>query len=159
MTAQTLQEIKRRLKQEQKKLAEEASRLEEGFTESLGETTGELSAYDNHPADLGSETFERSKDLALADQLLVTLGLMDRALQKIADGSYGNCESCHKEIDEARLLAVPYAPCCLECEKKLEAGQEDRPLEEVLLSDRDDYYSPALMAVMRYGSSDSSEIK
>lgn len=37
------------------------------------------------------------------------------ALEKIADGSYGECEKCTEAIAEARLTAIPYTQFCIKC--------------------------------------------
>ena len=42
------------------------------------------------------------------------------ALQKIADGTYGTCETCQKPIPIERLNALPNAVRCIECEEKHE---------------------------------------
>lgn len=43
------------------------------------------------------------------------IGLLNAALKRIADGSYGTCLKCGEPISEARLEAVPYAPLCKNC--------------------------------------------
>ncbi len=100
--------------------------------ESLKESTQELSAYDNHPADLGSENYERSKDLALHEHELTRFKRLNAALEKIDRGEYGRCEECHLEMDPARLRQIPEAPLCLRCQEKKEFWQDvsSRPLEE-----------------------------
>ena len=55
----------------------------------MNEVSGELSAYDQHPADYGSQMFEREKDIGLFKNLEYQLQLVDQALQKIDEGSYG----------------------------------------------------------------------
>ena len=57
------------------------------------------------------------------DKLLEKIEL---ALRQIEDGSYGNCESCGKEIAEARLLAKPAVSLCTSCQEIKESGQERR---------------------------------
>jgi len=42
------------------------------------------------------------------------------ALERIADGSYGVCECCQKNIPLARLQAVPYATLCIKCQREME---------------------------------------
>ena len=48
------------LLQEKERLVRLIEGLEEGLRESQGDAIQELSTYDNHPADVGSETYERS---------------------------------------------------------------------------------------------------
>lgn len=69
----------------------------------------------NHPADIGTDSFE----LENAVQLLTTEGQLlediDRALDLIERGGYGRCENCGKAICRARLQAIPWARLCLAC--------------------------------------------
>lgn len=44
---------------------------------------------------------------------------IDNALRKISKNQYGKCESCGKEIPQARLKLIPEAANCLDCEKRL----------------------------------------
>jgi len=97
-------------------------------------STGELSAYDNHPADLGTETFDRSKDLGLKDNACVLLDQVEKALAAVDDGTYGQCDVCQKPIPLARLEAVPWATTCIDCARKTGRVSEDRPLEEKVLT-------------------------
>lgn len=109
------------------RLAEEASRLNEirsGFDdlnkESESENVGELSSSDQHMADLGSETFEREKDLSILEQVEAELADVEHALRRLDDGTYGVCEACGRPIDEARLEALPAARFCLDDQSKAE---------------------------------------
>ena len=54
--------------------------------------------------------------LAIADIRREQLTQIDGALVKLEGGSYGICEDCGTEIDEARLMVSPYAPCCVACQ-------------------------------------------
>lgn len=109
----------------------------EGF--SLRESTAELSVVDNHPADTGSELFERSKDLSLYDRHVKKLEQIDSALSRMEQGGYGLCLSCDGPIPAERLEAIPYTMYCLACqglrEQEIREGeQDDRPIEELPLS-------------------------
>jgi RNA polymerase-binding transcription factor DksA len=104
------------------RLAAERDRLEglrRGFDgehlhdESEDESTSELSHVDNHPADHGSETFEREKDFSILEQVEAELDDVDRALRRLDDGSYGTCQACGEQIADARLEAVPAARFCV----------------------------------------------
>jgi RNA polymerase-binding protein DksA len=93
-------------------------RQNEGLHETEGEQVGELASYDQHQADLGTETFEREKDFSLLEQLEAELEELDRALQKIDEGTYGICESCGQEIAAERLEVLPGTRFCVECQAK-----------------------------------------
>lgn len=83
-------------------------------TQAEGEQLSELADYDQHQAELGTETFEREKDFSLLEQLEAELDDLDYALRKLDEGTYGTCEACGKEIPAERLEAVPGARLCVE---------------------------------------------
>jgi DnaK suppressor protein len=49
--------------------------------------------------------------------------LVDRALARIHEGSFGECVSCGKDINPKRLEAVPWTSHCIACQEKAEQGQ------------------------------------
>ena len=51
------------------------------------------------------------------------LALVDNALARIKDGTYGECNSCHEELQQKRLEAVPWTRYCITCQEKTEQGQ------------------------------------
>lgn len=87
----------------------------DGLTsESEDESLGELSSVDQHQADVGTETFNRERDLSILERVQAELGDVEHALQRLDDGTYGTCEACGRPIDESRLEAMPAARFCLE---------------------------------------------
>lgn len=136
MEKSKLQKYKEILLTEKKRLEEQIESIEREQRMSQREAINELSAYDNHPGDLGTETFERAKDLGLKDNALILLSEIEAALEKISAGSYGICQRCGDEISEERLEVMPYTIFCAEC-KKLEeelSGSRERPIEEEVLN-------------------------
>jgi RNA polymerase-binding transcription factor DksA len=111
-----------------RRLTRERARLEgilEGLLEEQndgpeGNPLGELSMLDQHPADIGSETFERDKDLSILYNIQAELAEVDRALRRIQEATYGRCEACGRPIGAARLEARPSARFCLEDQATLE---------------------------------------
>ena len=71
--------------------------------------------YTNHQADDATQAFDQAKDLALRTSSQKQLRLVEDALVKFQNGTYGRCENCGREIDLARLEAIPYTPLCLAC--------------------------------------------
>ncbi len=99
----------------------------------MRDSVTDLSYADNHPADLGTENFERSKDLSLQEMHFSQLRLVEEALLRIAAGNYGICLRCGETISPERLAAVPEAPLCLPCreyEEKATQRHGGRPAEE-----------------------------
>lgn len=109
---------------------------EESLDISLTDSISELSTYDNHPADIGTETFERSKDFALRDNARLVIGAIEDALDRISQGLYGYCERCGDQIPADRLQALPYTTMCMACraggEMRDHVGRR-RPIEEEVL--------------------------
>ena len=52
------------------------------------------------------------------------LANIEKALVRIRDGGYGVCDGCGEKIPIARLNALPYATCCIECQRELERSGE-----------------------------------
>jgi len=102
-----------------------------GLDNPLNASIGELSGYDNHPADLGTELFERGKDIALKENEKHLLLMIDEALERIEKGTYGKCIVCGEEISYERLEAVPYAKYCYEHQPNRYLS-EQRSIEEYL---------------------------
>lgn len=129
------QKQKEQLLTQKQEIEKSLSNLAEaGLGESMADSVEELSSYDNHPADLGSEMFERSKDLALRDNLQIQLVKINDALQAIDAGTYGKCSECGNPISEERLTAMPSTTLCLECKAKEELlDQQPRPVEEEVI--------------------------
>lgn len=71
-------------------------------------------------ADAGAKTYEREQELALADNAREVLRQNEHALERIADGTYGVCESCGKPVGKLRLQAFPRATLCMPCKTKQE---------------------------------------
>ncbi|MCM3175424.1 TraR/DksA C4-type zinc finger protein [Paenibacillus sp. MER 99-2] len=110
------------------------SSMEDGApAESLKDSTGELSSYDNHPADAGTETFERSRDLAVDDTLKDEFDQVSEALERMEDGSYGTCITCGKDIPFERLEAIPYTAYCIDDTPQRDL-RNDRPVEEEVMT-------------------------
>jgi DnaK suppressor protein len=76
--------------------------------------------YSTHPADEATHAFDQARDLAVQVSAEQTLKLVNDALERFDLGTYGLCLECGKEIDAARLEAIPYAPLCLSCQSKRE---------------------------------------
>ena len=174
MDAEKRKQLTERLYAEKQDLLKQIASLEEtGLNGTLSYSIGELSVCDNHPADIGDELFERSKDLALKDNAQVLLERIENALQKIKNDTYEYCSKCGKHIPISRLEAIPWASECIQCQKKDDAldPAASRPLEEEALTppflqnflDHDKHGfigfdgEDTLQAVMRYGSSDSPQ--
>ena len=58
------------------------------------------------------------------------LAQIEEALERMREGNYGSCDGCGKGIPWARLQALPYAHCCIECQRELEKRGEVRSVAD-----------------------------
>ena len=108
-------------------LRQELKDTEKGLTGSLGisleEDSGE-GPLDQRPADVGMLTFDREMDLSIQGNAEHLLAQVDRALEKIDEGTYGICDRGGHPVEEPRLEAIPYATLCMTHQKELERSQQ-----------------------------------
>lgn len=105
------------LNQEREKLVRQLAEL--GANED-GDLTGDVD-YGDGFADAAAATAERSEVLGIVENLKKLLADVDQALAKVADGTYGLCKSCGKEIGAARMEFRPTSRYCVECKSRRSA--------------------------------------
>jgi RNA polymerase-binding protein DksA len=124
-----LDDARRRLDEERARLEEVRGGMGDLHGESEEASLSELSSLDQHQADVGTETFNRERDLSILERVEAELGDIDHALRRIDDGSYGTCEACGKPIGDERLEAMPAARFCLDdqsmAEREARAGSTE----------------------------------
>ena len=72
----------------------------------------------SHSGDSAEQAQERENDEvvdAIGNETAQSIRVIQAALNRIEDGTYGICDSCGKDIGDARLAAVPEATRCVEC--------------------------------------------
>ena len=99
-------------------LARERKRIEEALAGLGQESDTELSTVDQHPGDQGSEMFERERDAGLAGSLREELEAIERAEQRLAEGTYGRSVESGEPIPDGRLEVVPWAERTVEEESR-----------------------------------------
>jgi RNA polymerase-binding transcription factor DksA len=95
-------------------------------TETEAENLEALTIISQHPADVGSETFDRERDFSILEQVEAELADCEHALRRLDDGTYGLCEACGKEIDDVRLEAKPEARLCRDDQEAAEREAHGR---------------------------------
>jgi len=115
MEKKKLDYFKKRLETRQQDLRRMVSR-----TEQDGRSVDEGSAQDIADRAASSYNKEFLFHQSNADRQL--LQMVETALSRIREGSFGECISCGKEINPKRLEAVPWTRHCIECQEKLEQG-------------------------------------
>ncbi len=101
------------------KLEQELERLRAELAETDAQAEGGL-GYGTHQADDGTFAFEQAADLAVRRNAERLLYKIERALTRMREGTYGLCRGCGKQIDYARLRAIPYARYCMDCAQRYE---------------------------------------
>jgi len=115
MDKKKLDYFKKRLESQQLDLRRTVTR-----TEQDGRTVDEDSAQDIADRAASSYTKEFLFHQSNNDRQL--LQMVEGALERLREGSFGECISCGKEINAKRLEAVPWTRHCIECQEKLEQG-------------------------------------
>ena len=119
---------KRELKHFENLLLKEKAKLTkelEGLEQKIDTPFGTFS-YPWHMADLGSETADKEEESIVATSIGERLLLIEEALEKIRNKTYGKCEKCGKKIEKERLEAKPFAKLCIKCkaiEEKMVMGR------------------------------------
>ncbi len=115
-----IEKYEKLLQDEQAELQQQLKRLEDQTTGrdrlSAGVATED---FDEPGGDAATETVERSLAMATTKNLREMLDLVNAALEKIKEGTYGVCDVCGKDIPKKRLDALPYATMCLDCRARV----------------------------------------
>ncbi len=118
-------ELERLRKKLLKKKEEILSKLEEIGKETSEEGESLIEYYDK-----ATYQFSKEYKIALGQKDAEILRQIERALQKMREGTYGICEDCGKPIPPKRLTAVPWAIYCIECAEKHEMEKESEAEED-----------------------------
>jgi DnaK suppressor protein len=73
-------------------------------------------AHINDTSDMASDAADGDLSLRIAESETVEAGEIERAIEKIDNGTYGLCEMCNKPINAERLLFLPYVTQCIKCQ-------------------------------------------
>ena len=108
------------LLQEKENALKLIGQLSEMYRKGAKDTSGDLSGYSYHQADQGSDTHEQEKTAYLIDDEQKKIKMINAAIKKVYEKTFGICEICGCYIQEARLKIIPYARFCIECKTKEE---------------------------------------
>lgn len=90
--------------------------------EALRQNSGSLSSLPQHMAEQGSDTFEQSISLDLAQVDRNLIRSIDEAIKRIDAGTYGLCLRTGQRISADRLAEIPWAKYSIEAQRELERG-------------------------------------
>ncbi|WP_084696724.1 TraR/DksA family transcriptional regulator [Phycicoccus jejuensis] len=116
-TAAELREVRRELEHDAEQLRTEIAHAASDLVH-LMRDSGDGAGDDQ--ADAGAKTYEREQEISLANNAREMLDQTEHALERLANGTYGTCESCGNPIGKMRLQAAPRATLCMPCKTKQE---------------------------------------
>jgi len=116
-----IRQFAQRLGTEREETAQALEVVAERLAVPQGESGGELTLTDQHPADAATETVQRELDLTQQRRAEARLARIDAALARVKDGTYGTCAACGKPIPPERLEIIPETPYCV-----ADAAKEER---------------------------------
>ncbi len=118
LAANTLKRFRNQLEEEQVRLERMIEEHERELEEARQTETSAERSPDPGSAEAGSMNFEYEKELSLGQNTVDLLRKVERALARVADKTYGICESCGNPIPVARLEVLPYATECVSCARR-----------------------------------------
>jgi DnaK suppressor protein len=110
----------KRLEEERTRLQGIRDDLQRERAEATSDTGDELSSFDQHPGDVGTETFELERNVSLLEQVENELEEIEAAFGRLERGEYGRCQACGRPIGDERLDAMPAARFCVEDQARAE---------------------------------------
>jgi DnaK suppressor protein len=116
MDKKKLEQFRKRLETRQQELRQMVSRNQQDGRSADEEATQDI-------ADRAASSYNKEFLFSQSNNDRQLLQMVDGALARIREGSFGECVSCGKEINPKRLEAVPWTRHCIECQEKAEKGQ------------------------------------
>ena len=115
MDKKKVEYFKRRLLAKQEEVLRLVSKSEQDGCEADEEATQDV-------ADKAANSYTKEFLFHQSDENRRLLQLVSQALERIKDGTYGQCLACEEEVQQKRLEAVPWARHCIECQEKEDQG-------------------------------------
>lgn len=115
MEKRKLEHYKKRLLSKQEELERIVSRAEQDGRSADEETPQDL-------ADKAANSYTKEFLFSQSNNERYTLQLVEEAIDRVGNGSFGECVACHEEVQQKRLEAVPWARHCISCQEKQEQG-------------------------------------
>ena len=117
MDKKKLEQFKARLEERQKALRRALNRTAQDGREA------DVDAAAADVADRAASSYNKEFLFHQSNNDRQLLQMVEGALARIREGTFGQCISCGEEINPKRLEAVPWTRFCIECQEKMEKGQ------------------------------------
>jgi DnaK suppressor protein len=115
MEKKKVEAYKKRLLAKREELLRVVTKSEQDGREADEEATQDI-------ADKAANSYTKEFLFHQSDENRRLLQLVNEALERMKNGSYGLCVACHKDVQSKRLEAVPWARHCIECQEKQDQG-------------------------------------
>ena len=115
MEKKRLDTFKKRLEDRQRELRTTVNRTAQDGREADSESAQDI-------ADRAAQSYNKEFLFHQSNNERQLLQMVESALGRIREGTFGQCISCGEEINPKRLEAVPWTRHCIECQEKLEKG-------------------------------------
>ncbi len=116
MEKKKVEQYKKRLEERQQELRRVVSRNVQDGRDADQETAQDI-------ADKAASSYTKEFLFSQSNNERQLLALVEDALSRIREGSFGECVSCGNDMNPKRLEAVPWARYCIDCQEKMEKGQ------------------------------------
>ena len=127
MNKKDLNKYQKILDEQLKMLVQDLQNLEDSILRRSGSySAGDLTNIPTHIADISSETVAQNLAIDLIQNEEGVATMIQEALQRIKEKTYGICENCSKPIGLKRLSHIPYAKLCIRCKTEAEKQQTYR---------------------------------
>ena len=120
-----LEMFKKNIESKLQKISDDMNDLKVNMDTGINNSSGSLeSVYSVHLAEAGTDSYEREKGFQLMNRESDYYKFLNKALERISDGSFGVCKVCNSLIPEERMIEVPNATKCVRCKEneKLKLG-------------------------------------
>ena len=120
-----LEMFKKNIESKLQKISDDMNDLKDNMDAGINNSTGsQESVYSVHMAEAGTDSYEREKGFQLMNRESDYYKFLNKALERISDGSFGVCKVCNSLIPEERMMEVPDATKCVRCKEneKLKLG-------------------------------------
>jgi len=123
MNPQKQAKLRRRLEDRRAQIVSDVSYMADEIRALGIDQDDENGALGNHIAEDGSSVTESERIVVVSEDLQDILAQVNAALERMDEGTYGQCQRCGRSIAAARLEAFPYVAYCIECQALIEREQ------------------------------------
>jgi len=112
----------------EEKLREQQAVLERNMLTAVEQGRQTVSDATQDVADQAVSSYQKELLFTQGTNGHAQLSLIRFALDRIGEGSYGECLQCGNTIGTKRLEALPWTPYCIDCQEKIETGEITDPV-------------------------------